>query len=315
MLDNPVILCVEDNALVRRSLKDALESMGYTVNEAADGEEALASVAREKPDTILLDIGLPGRDGYSICKELKSDPRTRLIPVVVVTGMDNRETRLRALSIGANEFLGKPLDMIELKVRVKALVSLKRYTDELEHASVVLKAIAKVLNARDQQTGDHCERVGDIATRIAVALGVDDDGLKNLRLGGLLHDLGKIAIPDNILGKPGKLTAEEYEAIKAHPVVGADLVAPMLSLQGARDLILHHHERLDGSGYPHGLKGDEISLLVRILSVSDIYDVLSTARPYKEALPKDVCLSILREEAQRGWWDERVVETLAELVR
>src|SRR5665213_615092 len=243
VLDNPVILCVEDNALVRRSLKDALESMGYTVNEAADGEEALASVAREKPDTILLDIGLPGRDGYSICKELKSDPRTRLIPVVVVTGMDNRETRLRALSIGANEFLGKPLDMIELKVRVKALVSLKRYTDELEHASVVLKAIAKVLNARDQQTGDHCERVGDIATRIAVALGVDDDGLKNLRLGGLLHDLGKIAIPDNILGKPGKLTAEEYEAIQAHPVVGADLVAPMLSLQGARDLILHHHER------------------------------------------------------------------------
>jgi putative two-component system response regulator len=311
--DHPRILIVDDEADNRALLRRILAPLGYLVTEAADGEEALEALKTSLPDAVLLDVSMPKLDGYAVCKTMKGDPRTKLIPVIMLTALSRRSDRLQGLALGVDEFLTKPFDVTELTVRVRALVSLKRYTDELENASNVLQAMARVIQKRDQQTGDHCGRVGDLAVKVAMSMGLDDSELKNLRLGGLLHDLGKIAIPDAILSKPGRLTAEEFEIIKSHPIEGATLVEPMGIMRGALPLIRHHHERLDGSGYPDGLKGEQIPIAVRILTVSDIYDVLSSRRPYKEPLAKEASLNILREEADKGWWDKNVIEILAKI--
>lgn len=312
--NKPHVLVVDDDAESRKVLRKILEPSGYEVEEAADGQEALAQVARRIPDLVLLDITMPVMDGWAVCRKLKWDARTRLVPVVILTALDARADRLKGKELGADEFLSKPFDISELITRVRVLVSLKRYTDDLELAASVLTGMAQVIQKRDQQTGDHCGRVGELAVKIGTALDLGVEDLKNLRLGGLLHDLGKVAIPDSILGKTGPLTEEEMAVVRTHAAIGAELVAPMRTLKGALPLIRHHHEKLDGSGYPDGLKGAEIPLLVRILSVADIYDVLSSRRPYKEALPKHKCLSILRDEHSKGWWDGAIVDKLERIL-
>ncbi len=308
------ILVVDDEAPSRRLLRELLEEQGYEVREAADGEAALTAVAADPPDVVLLDVMMPRRDGYSVCQQLKGDERTRLTPVVIVTSLDELPDKLKAIQVGVDDFLTKPFNAAELATRVRSLVSLKRYTDELEHASRVLHGIALAVERRDAYTGGHCKRVGEYAVRVGVALGLRDDDLKVLRLAGTFHDLGKIAIPDAILRKPARLTAEEMEIIKTHPTVGCELVQPMRTLAGVLPLIRHHHERLDGSGYPDGLEGAQIPLTVRILSVVDIYDALATERPYKSSFPHERCIAVLREEATRGWWDRNVVETVARVI-
>jgi putative two-component system response regulator len=305
------ILVVDDEPANRSLVKSILTPLGYQIEEAADGEEALAKISRQAPDLVLLDVQMPKRDGYSVCRELKGDSRTRLIPIVMLTALGRLEDKIKGIELGVDDFLTKPFDISELTTRVRSLLSLKRHTDELEHASDVLQGIALTVEHRDAYTGDHCKRVGDNSIRIGKAMGVRAKDLELLRLGGSFHDLGKIAVPDAVLWKPGRLSPEEMEVMKRHPQDGANLVKPMKTMERVLPLILHHHEKLDGSGYPHGLKGSEIPLIVRILSVTDIYDALATKRPYKEALPPAKCLSILREEAAKGWWDRDVVETLA----
>jgi putative two-component system response regulator len=307
------ILVVDDEAPNRTLVRRVLEESGFDVEEAADGDLALDAVGRSAPDLVLLDIQMPRRDGHSVLRALKWDPRTRLIPVVMLTSHEQLPDRVQAIGTGADDYLTKPFHVAGLAARVRSLVSLKRYTDELEHASKVLHSIARVVEERDAYTGEHCMRVGLRAVRMGMKLGLGDEDLRTLRLAGAFHDLGKIAVPDAVLRKPGKLTAEEFDLMKTHTVVGAQLVEPMRTMSRVLPLIRHHHERLDGSGYPDRLSKAEIPVTVRIVSVADIYDALATRRPYKEALPRETCLRILREEAARGWWDRDVVETLAAL--
>jgi putative two-component system response regulator len=309
------ILVVDDDAADRMLLKRLLGGQGYDVREVADGEAALGEVERNPPDLVILDVLLPGVDGYDICRRLKSDPRTRLIPVIMITGLDHFEARLRGVDLGVDDFLVKPYRFEELRARLRSLLSLKRFTDELEHAEAVLAGMARVVEIRDAYTGDHCRRVGEYGARVGEALGLDESARKRLRLGGLFHDLGKIAVPDAVLRKPGALDDRELAEMRRHPTVGADLCRPMKSLEGVIRLIRHHHERLDGSGYPDGLRGAEIPLEVRILTVCGIYDALRTERPYKPALPRERSLKILRDEAARAWWDREVVEALARLTQ
>ncbi len=297
------ILVVDDDPADRLLLKRLLGSQGYDVREVADGESALAELRRDPPDLVILDVLLPRVDGYDVCRRLKGDPRTRLIPVIMITGLDHFEARLRGVDLGVDDFLVKPYRFEELRARVRSLLSLKRFTDELEHAEAVLAGMARVVEIRDAYTGDHCRRVGEYAARVGEALGLDEAARKRLRLGGLFHDLGKIAVPDAVLRKPAALDPGEL----------AELCRPMKSLEGVIPLIRHHHERLDGSGYPDGLRGAEIPVEVRILTVCDIYDALRTARPYKPAFPRERSLRILRDEAARSWWDREVVEALARL--
>jgi putative two-component system response regulator len=305
------ILIVDDEAPNRGLVRKVLEPMGYEIAEAADGEEAVAEVSARPPDLVLLDLIMPKMDGYSVLRAIKSDPRTRLIPVVMLTSHDQLVEKIRAVQIGVDDYLVKPFNIHELTARVKSLVSLKQFTDELEHASRVVESFAVCVESRDRYTGNHCKRLGAYGARVGQALKLGDEDLRTLHLGGVLHDIGKIAISDLILNKPGRLTPEEFVQMKSHSAVGSDLLRPMRTLERVYPLVRHHHEKLDGSGYPDGLRGAEIPLLVRITSVVDVFDALHTRRSYKEAFPIDRCLGILREEAGKGWWDRDVVEALA----
>lgn len=308
------ILVVDDEAANRRLLGEILSPLGYVVSQAADGDEALAAVSNQPPDLILLDVMMPRLDGYAVCRAVKGDPRTRLVPIIMLTSLDQLPDKIKAVDIGVDEFLTKPFNVVELTTRVRSLLSMKRFTDELEHASKVLEGFGLLVESRDRYTGNHCHRLGEYAARVGVELGLGEEDLRILRLGGVFHDLGKIAVPDAILNKPDRLTESETHLMRIHPVMGSDLCKGMRTLERVLPLIRHHHERLDGSGYPDGLKGDQIPLLVRIISVADVYDALATRRSYKEPLPRETCIRILREEADRGWWDRTVVETLGKIV-
>jgi len=305
------ILVVDDIEPNRLLLRDILEADGYVVQEAANGDQALAAVASDPPDVVLLDAVMPGRDGFDVARVLKADPKTRLVPIVMVTALTALDDKLLAVSLGVDDFLTKPINRAELRARVRSLVSLKHFTDELEHASQVLEALAIAVERRDGYTGRHCRRVGAYARRVGRALGLDAAALEVLRLGGVFHDIGKISVPDEILRKDEELSTGERSVMCRHVEAGAELCSPMKTMRKVVPIIRHHHERLDGSGYPAGLAGDQIPLAVRIVTVVDIFDALTTDRPYRAALAPDVALATLREETSRGWWDAEIVETFA----
>jgi putative two-component system response regulator len=310
-----LILVVDDDPAERSLLRRALELDGHRVLEAADGQEALDAAACRRPDLVLLDLEMPRLDGYAVCRRLRDDPETRLLPILVVTALGNLPEKLRALRCGVNEVIQKPVRVAELRVRVAGLLEHRRHVLELERASLVVEAIARAVERRDAYTAAHSGRVGAYALRLGRAFGMSEEDLDTLRLGASLHDVGKIGVPDAVLLKPGRLTEEEFRVIRAHPLIGAELCAPMRSLARAIPLVRHHHERLDGSGYPDGLRGEQIPLLVRVLSVADVFDALTSARRYRPEMPPEKALAILDEEARRGWWDSEVVAAWKGLIR
>ncbi|HLY73288.1 MAG TPA: HD domain-containing phosphohydrolase [Planctomycetota bacterium] len=310
----PKILVVDDDAVYRRYLTGLLIPEGYELAEAKDGGEALDFLSKSLPDLILLDLEMPRVDGYAVCRKIKESPRTRLIPVVVVTSLEWLPAKILALRHLADDFLSKPVNSLELIARVKSLLSIKQFTDELENAGIVLKGIARAAEKRDAYTGGHGHRVSQGAARLGVHVGLQESDTETLMLGALLHDLGKIAIPDAILMKSGGMTPAEMELMKSHPVLGEDLCKPMRTMQKLLPIIRSHHEHLDGSGYPDGLSGPQLPLLVRIVSVVDVYDALTTVRSYRHALSSDDALRLLREESIKGWWDPEVVEAWSDLI-
>ncbi|MFY9675246.1 MAG: HD domain-containing phosphohydrolase [Terriglobales bacterium] len=301
------ILVVDDHQLNAELLREMLGMRGYqasVVSSAADAEE---QIRREAPDLILLDVIMPGKTGYELCRELKDNPETRLIPVVMITGLNAHEDRLKAIEAGADDFLTKPISPEELFARVKSLLKLKEFTDELETADSVLCTLGLSVEARDPYTEGHCERLAKNASDLGRYLNLDEERLVALRRGGYLHDLGKICVPDEILKKGSNLTPEEWEIMKKHPLTGEAICRPLKSLRLVLPIIRYHHEHSDGSGYPDGLMAGDIPLLPRILQVVDIYDALRTARPYKPALSHEQAAVTMREEAQAGLWDEDLV--------
>lgn len=311
--DRARILVVEDDALVREILADQLVEAGYVVSTAEDGEEALAKVATESPDLILLDIIMPKLDGFEVCRRLKADERTILIPVVMVTALTAVQDRIQGIEVGADDFLSKPFNPQELMTRVRSLLRLKRHTDELENAETVLFSLAVSVEAKDPWTNEHCDRLARRSVALGKTLGLPRNQLKALHRGGILHDLGKIATPEGILLKSGPLTETERAVIQEHPIIGERICAPLKSLHHVLPIIRHHHERWDGSGYPDGLVGEAIPLTARILQTVDIYDALTSARPYRPAYGHDQACAILREETAQGWRDTHVVEAFVTL--
>lgn len=309
------ILIVDDDEHIRRSLSDLLKIDGHQVTQARDGEQALQEVAKDPPDLLLLDVMMPGMNGLEVCRLLKADERTRLIPIVMVTAMQDSATKLKALESGADDFLGKPFNRVELRARVRSLLRLKRYTDELESVESVLFSLARSVEAKDAYTGDHCGRLGSYSLALGRWAGLSPEELKALERGAILHDIGKVAITDAILLKPGALTPEEFEAMKQHTLIGERICQPLRSLKSVLPIIRSHHERCDGSGYPDGLAGEAIPLTARILQTADIYDALTTNRPYRRASPPEDAFGILREEAKRGWRELRLVEGLRDVIQ
>jgi putative two-component system response regulator len=307
------ILVVDDDPGIGSLLLHGLNAEGFEVRVCTDGAEGLELARRELPDLILLDVDLPGMTGDEVCRLLKDEAATQLIPIVLITG-GTFGGKLAAWKNGADEFLTKPFHFVEVVARTRSLLRIKRLSEERDSAEAVVFALARAVEAKSQYTHGHSERVTSLCLAVADAVGVERRQRDLLRKGSLLHDVGKISIPDEILNKPAKLTAEEYEVVKAHTTIGAHIVEPLLSVREVIPLIRSHHERLDGSGYPDGLSGEQIPLLVRIVSICDVYDSLASERPYRDAMPPARCLEILRDEVARGWQDGGLVEVLASLV-
>jgi putative two-component system response regulator len=303
----PRILVVDDQPSIAGLMSQLLTMRGYDVTTASNAEQAEAEVRKQLPDLILSDVMMPGKSGYDFCRGLKENPATRLIPFVLITGLSDSSDKVRGIEAGADDFLNKPVLAEELIARVKSLLRLKEFTDELETADSVLCTLGLIVEGRDPYTEGHCERLAMRAADMGRHLGMDEDSVLALKRGGYLHDLGKIAVPDEILKKGSDLTAEEWAIMKLHPVTGENICRPLHSLRLVLPIIRHHHEHSDGSGYPDGLVGSEIPVLPRVLQVVDVYDALRTARSYKPALTHDQAAQTMREEAARGLWDAELV--------
>ncbi|MDP9158939.1 MAG: response regulator [Acidobacteriota bacterium] len=303
----PRILLVDDNSDLMSLMQELLSGRGYDVVAMPNAIQAEEEIFRHPPDLILSDVIMPGKSGYEFCRELKANPATRLIPFVLITGLSDRGDRLRGIEAGADDFLNKPIHAEELFARVNSLLKLKEFTDELETAESVLCTLGRSVESRDPYTEGHCERLSQNASNLGRYLGLEEESIIALRRGGYLHDLGKIAVPDDILKKGTNLTDEEWTVMKQHPLTGENICRPLKSLRLVLPIIRSHHEHTDGSGYPDGLRKDEIPLLPRILQVVDIYDALRTARPYKPALHHEQAVATMRNEAHAGLWDEELV--------
>ena len=309
------ILVVDDNRENAVLMRELLHTDGHEVQIADSAKSAEAQIAQHLPDLILLDVVMPGKSGIDLCRELKENSETRLIPVVMITGLTEREDKIRAIEAGADDFLNKPIFPEELFARVKSLLKLKEFTDELESAEGVLCTLGLSVESRDPYTAGHCERLANNAEQLGRSLGLRDEYLVALRRGGYLHDIGKITVPDEILKKGSNLTPKEWEVMRQHPVTGENICKPLKSLRNVLPIIRHHHEHWNGSGYPDGLKGEEIPLLARVLQVADIYDALRTARPYKIALSHEDAARVMQNEAEAGLWDAKLVKSYFELLR
>jgi putative two-component system response regulator len=307
------VLVVDDIAPNARLLQRLLMRDGHRVIFARDGEEALERVRHDHPDLVLMDVIMPTLDGLETCRRLKSDPSTRLVPVVLITALQGPTERVHGLEAGADDFLSRPVNTAELTARVRSLLRIKRFTDELDSAESVILSLALTIEARDSKTDGHCQRLARYGVTVGRELGLSEDDLGALAKGGYLHDVGKVGIPDSILLKPSQLTRDEWAIMQQHPVIGDRLCGELRSLRRVRPIVRHHHERLDGSGYPDGLRGDAISLLAQILSVVDVFDALTTVRPYKQALSAAEAFQVLHDEASRGWRNRDIVAVLVSL--
>ncbi|MBW4652218.1 MAG: response regulator [Kaiparowitsia implicata GSE-PSE-MK54-09C] len=287
---------------------------GYDVLEAESGDAALESVVDSNPDLILLDVMMPGMDGYEVCRRLKQDEQTRLIPVVFVTALNDRRARLRGIEAGGDDFLSKPFDQLELSARVRSLVGQKRLNEDLDHAGQVLFSIARTIESRDPNTGDHCERLVAQSKLFGEFLNLPRPELRDLMWGSYLHDIGKVGIPDDVLLKTGRLTAEDWEIMRQHVIIGERICQPLRTMRGVVPIIRHHHERWDGSGYPDGLKGHDIPFLAQVFQLVDIYDALTSDRPYKRAMTPDESLKIMMEEANKGWRNPDLMQKFVDFV-
>lgn len=308
------ILIVDDMPENIEIIQDILVDEPYDLFMASNGLEALEKVTEIQPDLVLMDAIMPQLTGFEAAKRIKSDRITRLVPIIMITALDGSEDRLKGLKAGVDDFITKPFNIFELRARIKNLLRLREYVNELENAEEVIFSLARAVEAKDEYTEGHCGRLSFLGEALGKELGMSESDLLILKRGGILHDIGKIAISDNILLKPGPLTEEEFKIIKTHPDAGYKICAPLKTLQPVLSTILHHHERYDGSGYPAGLKGDDTPIHARIIGIVDIYDALTSKRSYRNALPKDVTIRIMRDETEKGFWDPILVKKFISMI-
>jgi putative two-component system response regulator len=309
------IMVADDQSANRELLHELLTSQGFKVVSVADGAAALQELSRTQVDLVLLDVMMPHLNGFEVCEHIKSNPDTYLIPVILITALRDREDRIQGIKVGADDFLSRPVDQIELLARTRSLLKLKHRTDELERAESVLFSLARSIEGKDPYTHGHCERLADYSARLGGHLGLEEEYIVALRRAGIVHDVGKVAVPDSILLKPGSLTEQEWKIIFEHPVVGERICQPLKSFRLVLPIIRHHHEKLDGSGYPDGLRGEAIPIAARVLQIVDVYDALTTERPYKKAFSITDALQTMKQEVARGWWDPQIFDQFERLVR
>ncbi|NJL91987.1 MAG: response regulator [Coleofasciculaceae cyanobacterium SM2_1_6] len=294
-------MVVDDHAPSRMTAAALLSVEGYDVLEVDSGIKALNLVKKYEPDIILMDVMMPDMDGFEVCRRLKEDEHTRLTPLIFVTALHDKKSRIAGIDVGGDDFLTKPFDRLELSARVRSLINQKRLNEDLDHAEQVLFSIAKAVESRDPVTGDHCERLMMLGKDFGEYLNLSRMAVRDLMWGSYLHDIGKVAIPDAVLLKKDSFTLEDRQIMNQHVIIGERICQPLRTMQGVLPIIRHHHERWDGSGYPDGLRGNDIPMLAQVFQIIDIYDALMSERPYKVALSQAQTLKIMQEETDRGW--------------
>lgn len=315
LYDRPVhIVAIDDDPGAIAVLKGACEIAGFKLAYAHEPRPGLELVRGLEPDVVLLDVMMPEINGFELCVQLKNHPDTQLIPVIMITALDSRDDRLRGIEAGCDDFISKPFDRLELTTRVRSLARLRRLTADLDDAEKILASIAKNVEAKDENTGEHCERLTRIGAAFGVHLGLPPPDIKALARAGVLHDIGKIGIPDAVLLKKGKLDAEEWAIMQQHPVIGAELLAPLRSMRRVVPIVRHHHESWNGNGYPDGLAGEEIPLIARVFSLVDAFDALTTERPYKRALSIQETFEVLNKECEAGKWDPELLRKFTQYI-
>ncbi|MDX2175088.1 MAG: response regulator [Candidatus Sumerlaeia bacterium] len=297
------VMAVDDDESALEVLGAYCGDFGFRFYGLDDPEEAVDFAASVIPDVILTDAMMAGISGFELCRRMRERRELALVPIVMVTSLDARNDRIRALEVGATDFLTKPVDRLLLGARVRSLGRIRRLTESLDSADRVLDSLALCAEARDHTTGEHCERLRRSGRAFGEFLGLDAQEVQALERAGYLHDIGKIAIPDAVLQKPGKLTPEEWEVMKTHAAAGADLLAPLATMARVLPIVRHHHERWDGKGYPAGMAGEEIPRLARVFQLLDSWDALTHARPYKKAFSAAESMDILERESAEGRWD------------
>jgi putative two-component system response regulator len=306
--DSSKILIVDDDERNLKLLEALLRFHEYEVFKAYNGEEALSAMRNISFDLILSDVMMPGMDGFELCRRIKQNSNTRLIPVIMLTALDDTPSKVKAIEFGADDFMNKPPNRMELCARIKSLVNLKRTNSKMTSIRNVIFSLANMVEAKDEYTQGHIERVSNLAVCIGRRIGLTEPEIEALKLGGALHDIGKIAVPDQILNKPGPLSPEEWEIMKKHTDVGFKVCLPLKDNLGmALTVVRHHHEKLDGTGYPDALRGDQIPMVARIMAVVDIYDALTTERPYRKGMTQVDAIKILEEEGHKGKLDVSVI--------
>ncbi|MDQ6918412.1 MAG: response regulator [Candidatus Dormibacteraeota bacterium] len=308
-----VVLVVDDHPLNLELIEGCLADVDCRVITATDGIEALELVKKDRPDLVLLDVMMPRMDGYEVCQRLKDSPEGKLLPVVMVTALGQIADRVRGLEVGADDFIVKPIERVELVARVRSLLRVKQLYDRLDDAQRTIFSLARAVEAKDSSLEAHTERVGMNARRVGEALGLSEETLDDLLWGGVIHDIGKIGIPDSILLKPGPLTVEEFELMKQHVFIGEEIARPLRSAHDLLPIIRHHHERIDGTGYPDGLAGEAIPLGGRIVAICDAFDAMISDRPYRKGLTHANAMATLVAGAGTQW-DSQLVSIFQTLV-
>jgi putative two-component system response regulator len=309
------VLIVDDDAAHRNLVSEILSAPLFSVSTAMSGRDALELLTQKEFDVVLVDKVMPEMSGDELCQAIRERYNRHILPVIVVTGSHGYADLSISLAGGANDFIRKPYDPNELIARVRSAATTKRLTDQMESAETLLFGLARMVEAKDECTGDHCSRLAHYAEVFGAALGLGERDLAALKSGAILHDIGKLAIPDRILLKPGTLSEQEWVLMKQHTVIGAMLCGELKSLRSAVPIIRHHHERWDGSGYPDGLAGSEIPLLAQIFQLLDVFDALTTARPYKEAWSVERARDIIEEEMNKGYYNPALTREFLALLR
>lgn len=306
--DKPTLLVVDDEPANLQVLKNILAGT-YRLLFAKDGQRALALAATEEPDLILLDVMMPDQSGYDVCRELKLKESTRHIPVIFVTALTGENEEALGFELGAVDYIPKPVRPAIVRARVKTHLSLVR-VDELKSTRLsIVQRLGRAAEYRDNETGLHVIRMSRYAQILALAAGFSEHQAEEILHAAPMHDIGKIGIPDAILQKPGKLTPDEWQVMQRHTEIGAEIIGtPDSSLMRiAKDIALYHHERWDGSGYPTGLTGNAIPVAARIVAIADVFDALTSERPYKSAWPVEQATQLIREESGKHF-DPNLVE-------
>jgi len=308
------VVAIDDEPSAIAVLEAACAIAGFKISSTNDPHEGFELIRKLEPDVVLLDVMMPGLNGFDLCKHIKDNNHTQLIPVILITALDSRNDRLNGIESGCDDFLTKPIDRLELTARVRSLARVRRLTADLDDAEKILESIAKNVEAKDGNTGEHCERLTHIGVAFGEFLGLSTPDIKALARAGVLHDIGKVGIPDAVLLKKGKLDKEEFEVMKTHVTIGADLLKPLHSMERVLPIVRHHHEAWNGAGYPDGLSGNNIPYLARIFSLLDVFDALTNERPYKPAFSISKALEIMKEECASGKWDPNLLEKFSNFI-